>query len=852
MNGEPLNQHIPQRTPSKFVSQAFSFLNSYETDLADIDNKPKLIEDCDENSEYRIETYVDHEEDVRRTTSNGLERKLDNPTGNGLERKVDDNKSEALEDWKKSKDEMAFDVKDGSVLIKVSGVSLKSKSVIEEDDLTTGTSQNKIKPKEMKTGTSKQRNAPRDDLPYKINPVYEVAEDEHVDNESTGDVDGVEKNANGVEKNSNDSLKPSIGKNNDASVELEKYQNESAITTSCVEEPKNADGDDDVLEKEACIVVKAEANMSMATEFEQIGRSLQYKTEDCDAHLKEDIAAVTVEEEVVELRKSLSPHDRISRQPTWKVNQHVVSEAFQFLAIEEGDANTDSLFTDSIDFNGLQPFGEKTDACQSSDPSAVRIAERPSVEVIVEDFCENGGLKESNDNDDGGDYKQESKDKVGKLQERRRPGKKKTKSVDDDDDGSSDEDKGVYRESFRNSKWLYVGEVEHNGMLTDEGPDTDAVFPEDSFDAALSPLTPTHKRNISTSTTASEMAFRNHYSSINKRIVKRADSQEEYKRYTTTAYDNVKVLKIERDSQTEFGIHVLDCKPAIISGVDKGSPAEKVGLKEGQVLIAINGVNVLELNHQAIVDLVHRDSRTLTVEVGNADLTNIIDLQEPVKSGSLHKQTTSLFKSWKKRYFILRKDSCLYYYKNDQETDPLGAIPLNGYVVTRYGDLNKFGFKADKFNSRTMRFSADSRADMTSWVEAMNNAAKQDVNQDPWLDVTAQNVGLPALSIKNADCCGNLQKMTRTTRRWRKRYCVLKDACIYYYKDCKSRQADGVAHLHGYKVDGGDAGGKKYSFSLIPPEPQMRRFNFCTDNDTDKLRWIRAFNNSIKKWVKVE
>lgn len=65
--------------------------------------------------------------------------------------------------------------------------------------------------------------------------------------------------------------------------------------------------------------------------------------------------------------------------------------------------------------------------------------------------------------------------------------------------------------------------------------------------------------------------------------------------------------------------------------------------------------------------------------------------------------------------------------------------------------------------------------------------------QDSWMDITAQNVGLPALSIRNPDCSGYLLKMGRATRRWRKRYCVLKDACIYYYRNANSKEADGIS-----------------------------------------------------------
>jgi len=48
-----------------------------------------------------------------------------------------------------------------------------------------------------------------------------------------------------------------------------------------------------------------------------------------------------------------------------------------------------------------------------------------------------------------------------------------------------------------------------------------------------------------------------------------------------------------------------------------------------------------------------------------------------------------------------------------QEFDPLGAIPLNGYTVKRHGDAHKFGFKAEKFNSRTYYFMTESREDMS-------------------------------------------------------------------------------------------------------------------------------------------
>ncbi|XP_060600459.1 uncharacterized protein LOC132753923 isoform X2 [Ruditapes philippinarum] len=590
--------------------------------------------------------------------------------------------------------------------------------------------------------------------------------------------------------------------------------------------------------------------------------------------------SVVIDDEVVELRKSPDVvRSRQSRQPTWRKNQHVVSEAFNFLTdIDTQDLDT---VTDSVLING---FSVKTCSecgqnlthddkisvedqgqllckhCESKHTEKGEVtkikAESGKVNGLDSEAGEVNGV--NGETDDVGELPDS---KPGITRKRRLVPQNNT---DNDDGNSSDEDKGVYRESFRKSTWLYIGDNEeikertnHSNFisLSDLGVDTcdtDSIFGDNV--PSMSPLPDFgHIRNDSVGTTMSEQEFRNQYNSVARRFVKRADSQQEYKRFTTRGYDNLKSFTIERDSSMEFGIHILDSKPAIISGIDAGSAAESSGLKEGQIVVSINGVNVLEASHDEIINLVTRDSKTLTLEVGTGDTSTTQDLQVPVMTGYLQKQVSStIFRTWKRRYFILRRDNCLYYYKNEKETDPLGAIPLNCYTVSRHGDLNKFGFKAEKYNSKTFYFMAESREQMTNWVGAMNDAASKGKSKDSWMDVTAHNVGLPALNIRSPDCSGYLFKMGRATRRWRKRYCVLKDACIYYYKNANSKEADGVAHLHGYTVEVSGVSGKKFSFSLRPPETQMRTFSFYTDNDTDKMRWVQSLNTSIKKWVKVD
>ena len=65
------------------------------------------------------------------------------------------------------------------------------------------------------------------------------------------------------------------------------------------------------------------------------------------------------------------------------------------------------------------------------------------------------------------------------------------------------------------------------------------------------------------------------------------------------------------------------------------------------------------------------------------------------------------------------------------------------------------------------------------------------IQTDTWLDISSHNVGLSALSIKQPDCHGYLTKMGNRRKNWKRRYCVLKDACLYYYLDVNSTTAQG-------------------------------------------------------------
>lgn len=799
---EEILTHRPARTATKYVSEAFSFLNT---------------EDVDDNDETLQENSIQIETDNRQepVETNGFSSDSDNSHDQVK------NKSQTREEFK-----IITSLHDREPLVNGevnSDFKAKIAEHIKSDSGTEFSIVTYVENSEHVTGDSQEKNQSfgwAGEKLLEINPVYEVTDD----SEETvkGNDASRDYSENGIEHNEierdDESMKDDVTEDTDYEVK---------------------DGKDEMKAFEETVVDYDESGIVNGSRSGSI---------DTVNGIVGERSSVVVDDEVVELRKSSGEvGPRQSRQPTWRKNQHFVSEAFGFLK---------EMDTEDEDDNGDLSLG-LCNLCGQALSSDVEGSKKSSEGQSICRQCETRQAdSEILVNGETDDVPELPEPKPGITRRR-----KITQQSGDDDGNSSDEDKGVYRESFRKSTWLYIGDNEEIKesknqanyiSLSDLGVNTcdnDSVFGDG--DTSLPDLS--HKRNDSTATTLSEQEFRSNYKAVSRRIVKRADSQQEYKRFTAKGFDNVKSFVLERDSSTEFGIHVLDCKPAVISGIDAGSAAECAGLKEGQILISVNGVNVLESDHSEIIGLVQRDSKTLTVEVGTGDTNTILDLQVPVITGCLQKQVSStIFKTWKRRYFILRRDNCLYYYKNETETDPLGAIPLNGYIVSRHGDLNKFGFKAEKYSHKTFYFMAESREQMTNWVGALNDAAQKGKSKDSWMDVTAHNVGLPALNIRNPDCSGYLFKMGRATRRWRKRYCVLKDACIYYYRNANSKEADGVAHLHGYSVEGKCVSGKKYSFSLRPPEPQMRTFCFYTDNETDKLRWVRSLNTSIKKWVKVD
>ena len=94
-----------------------------------------------------------------------------------------------------------------------------------------------------------------------------------------------------------------------------------------------------------------------------------------------------------------------------------------------------------------------------------------------------------------------------------------------------------------------------------------------------------------------------------------------------------------------------------------------------------------------------------------------------------------------------------------------------------------------------------------------------------------KNVSIPALSIEEPDCHGMLYKQGNTHKTWKKRYCVLKYGCLYYYEDMSDMCAIGVFKLKDYLIS--YSTNTKNGFEAIAPDEGMRSYFFYCENERD-------------------
>lgn len=423
------------------------------------------------------------------------------------------------------------------------------------------------------------------------------------------------------------------------------------------------------------------------------------------------------------------------------------------------------------------------------------------------------------------------------------------------------EDEDSYVEPYTSSEWIYIGELEESHAWRRPDRDGDEEVPENIA----------KERRNSQESTESERNFRKRYEAATHRMVHRKTSGEMYKRIQTKSLESDKRVIVKREAGGEFGFRIHGSKPVVVSAIEPDTPAESSGLEIGDIIMSVNGRNVMDAMHSEVVRLAHSGTDVLELEVVRT--CNVLaprvtrpgtkeDPDEtPIYSGYLWRKSTTSSNTdkWVRRWFALRRDNCLYYYKTDVDSQPVGAVMLIKYDVEHTPELRLHSFAIKKQGAPTLRLAADSEDSGNRWTTAIMEAIERNDKVDTWLEASLRMRDMAACAIQRPDCFGYLSKQQEHARKtssptgWSRRYCVLKDAALYFYDDANAEKAFGVACLHGFRVlaSAQTSGGRKHAFELQPPDPTQRSYIFATESEMDKKRWLAAIEYSIDRWIKI-
>ncbi|XP_062828286.1 uncharacterized protein pdzph1 isoform X1 [Anolis carolinensis] len=303
-----------------------------------------------------------------------------------------------------------------------------------------------------------------------------------------------------------------------------------------------------------------------------------------------------------------------------------------------------------------------------------------------------------------------------------------------------------------------------------------------------------------------------------------------------------------------WGFRIQFSKPILVTEVDTNSAAEEAGLLIGDIVMAVNGTDVTSMPHSEAATLARKGPDILTLLVGS-DISRCPNTPRPTCRGYLHKRTQSGFlKGWRKRWFVLKHDGCLYYYKHKKDegkSRPLEVTKLEGAEIGMDSSLGKpFVFKCiPQTGNRTFYFCATSNQEMKRWLEAMEKAVHPVHQNHVWVDVTMHNTSLPPLAIKNPECLGLLHQLDKNKDMWVQHYCILKDGCLYFYASIRSTHALGGIYLQGYTVSEQALGSRRSVIEVKAPSEEFKTFYLCAESVNENKRWINSLKASVSKWL---
>ncbi|RWS21619.1 PDZ and PH domain containing protein-like protein, partial [Leptotrombidium deliense] len=349
-----------------------------------------------------------------------------------------------------------------------------------------------------------------------------------------------------------------------------------------------------------------------------------------------------------------------------------------------------------------------------------------------------------------------------------------------------EQDIGVHAEAYRSAQWFYIGSKDELIVWGHR------LSPERAQEA---------KDSRADDVTDLEKSFRKQYDAVTHRMIHRKASIEMYRKILENSFSVEKMVNVNR-SKGEFGFRIHGSRPVVVSAIEKGTPAETCGLEIGDIVVSVNGIDVLEASHSDVVRLAHSGSECLRLELVPTchilEKSKSMDDTGTIICGYLEKKCCNILSDtqevmWKRRWFVLKTDLYLYSYKNADETELLGAFSLQSCCASIVPGKGSEGsstiFKISKYLESPQFFADSDEKSAVKWVNALNEASNKLSQVDPFMETTLRRIHVSPDSISNEDASGFLEKFNQRRKMWKQRYFVLKDACLYFYADRSSTTA---------------------------------------------------------------
>mmetsp|Transcript_6443 Transcript_6443/g.19522 ORF Transcript_6443/g.19522 Transcript_6443/m.19522 type:complete len:1618 (-) Transcript_6443:166-5019(-) len=217
--------------------------------------------------------------------------------------------------------------------------------------------------------------------------------------------------------------------------------------------------------------------------------------------------------------------------------------------------------------------------------------------------------------------------------------------------------------------------------------------------------------------------------------------------------------------------------------------------------------------------------------------------RKPEREGWLSKQGGRV-KNWKKRWFILR-NTTLYYFTSAQANDQAGSIPLHACSVSRSQGTSS-GRKKYEFQivtrHRVYFLRSESEEDTNKWIASISaaiDASRSAVDEGSQTASQQKIIAMPTkvqLSDREIQKAGWLHKQGGKVKSWKKRWCVVSNTLLYYFRHPDDQEAAGSIPLDASSVVfAEDRTKKKYCFEV---STRFRNFFLYAENELEMASWM--------------